>query len=91
LFIREKSEREKELWRDEIIMCPNDIERAMALLEGFDLVARIGEDFIVPGVLSPAVLPAKPVPCGAEIQFSNFSPPWCPRVCCGSSSKNVLF
>ncbi len=60
-------------------MCPNDIVRAMALLEGFDLVIRIGEDFIVPGVLSPAVLPAKPaldIPqCQFRVELRNSSLP----------------
>ncbi len=50
-------------------MRSGDIERAMAVLEGFDLVARIGEDFIVPGVLSHAVLPAKPTLDIPQCQF----------------------
>ncbi len=79
-FVRNKSEREWELWRDDIILYPGDVERAIAVLEGFDLVARIGEDLIAPGVLPPAALPSRPIldvpncPFRVEFRYSSLPP-----------------
>jgi ankyrin repeat protein/Ca2+-binding EF-hand superfamily protein/GTPase SAR1 family protein len=49
-----KSTDEDKLWVKDIVTDPSDVEIAVALLEGFDLLARNSQDmeFIVPGVLA---------------------------------------
>jgi hypothetical protein len=55
-WVRRQGQREAELWPKDIMEDKGDLERALGLLEGFDLVVRIkGDDeLLVPGALPPA-------------------------------------
>eukprot|EP00291_Cryptomonas_curvata_P009238 CAMPEP_0172198962 /NCGR_PEP_ID=MMETSP1050-20130122/28407_1 /TAXON_ID=233186 /ORGANISM="Cryptomonas curvata, Strain CCAP979/52" /LENGTH=1402 /DNA_ID=CAMNT_0012875899 /DNA_START=67 /DNA_END=4275 /DNA_ORIENTATION=- len=56
-LIRE-NERGEQLWPEDIIETIEESELAVALLEGFDLVVKVGSEYVVPGVLPPAMLPS---------------------------------
>jgi len=57
--IRE-SERGRELWPEDIISNVGELNHAMALLEGFDLIVKVGCEYVVPSVLPPAMLNGTP-------------------------------
>ena len=73
-FVRGKSKREAELWAEDVITSNEHLERAMALLKGFDLIVEVFPDFIVPGVLAPAMVPCTPAfdidQCPFQVQYT---------------------
>ena len=60
-FIRDENSIERVLWPHNFVTNQNQSDCAMALLEGFDLILRIGSDFLVPGALAPTKLPKQPI------------------------------
>ena len=56
-FIRE-NERGKQLWPEDIVKTIEESKLALALLEGFDLAVKVGNEYAVPGVLPPSMLPS---------------------------------
>ncbi len=55
-WVRGQGEREAELWPKDIVQEEGDVERAVGLLEGFDLVVRLkdnSDELLVPCVLLP--------------------------------------
>jgi len=54
-WARRQGQREAELWRRDVVVDTQDLERALGLLEGFDLMVRLKDDLelLVPGALPP--------------------------------------
>jgi hypothetical protein len=78
-FLRQKGARESELWSENVISNDEESHRAMALLGGFDLVLERGDEFLVPGVLPPSLLPETPLNmtkyCTSQILISFLTLP----------------
>jgi hypothetical protein len=59
-FVRSKSKRENDLWGQEIMSNEEEMSIGLELLMAFDLVAKVGTQYAVPGVLPPLMIPLKP-------------------------------
>ena len=59
-FVRTKGKRESELWDQDIISNEHELLRALELLKEFDLIAQVGSNFVVPGVMPPSKIRRMP-------------------------------
>mmetsp|Transcript_36787 Transcript_36787/g.97646 ORF Transcript_36787/g.97646 Transcript_36787/m.97646 type:complete len:2566 (+) Transcript_36787:73-7770(+) len=48
---RQKNVKERELWSSDIVKTEYDIENAVELLEGFDIVVQQGKEYLVPSLI----------------------------------------
>jgi GTPase SAR1 family protein len=63
-----KAERERKMWQTSDKMSSDfELKAALALLESFDLICRISDEIIVPGVLPPGKLPGQSVAADTEM------------------------
>ena len=67
-FVRSRGKREVELWESEIITSDDEAERALELLDAFNLIVRTnGDEFLVPGILPPSI--CLPIPSSECFPF----------------------
>ena len=59
-FLCSNDKRERLIWRDNPISNQDDLDCALAVLDGFDQLADQGSMFLVPGALAPAQFPSTP-------------------------------
>ena len=71
-FVRDKGQRESDLWRGAIVSSKDETKRALTLLKGFGLLGRADQErcHLAPGVLPPALLSRKPTLYVKECRFN---------------------
>eukprot|EP00292_Cryptomonas_paramecium_P033687 CAMPEP_0113674864 /NCGR_PEP_ID=MMETSP0038_2-20120614/7680_1 /TAXON_ID=2898 /ORGANISM="Cryptomonas paramecium" /LENGTH=873 /DNA_ID=CAMNT_0000591541 /DNA_START=526 /DNA_END=3144 /DNA_ORIENTATION=- /assembly_acc=CAM_ASM_000170 len=94
---RSSDRRGRDLWPEDIVSGPGDLDSAIALLEGFDLLVWQGDSCLVPGVLMPTKFPMNPAldadgcPCCTHFEYAMLPPGAFERLVTSIAKRNPCY